>query len=150
MPTKLDGADHFVRHVSSGRLKRDDNGKVYGVFPEAFAMRPSESELSGSWLEFFPNPHEDRLKQSALAIASMLKVKSRDGFAVANVGKIHDACGQVGIKVRVLHEPSKDNPNPAYATIRNLPRDNWELLGLIANDACGEVHVASDLMAGII
>jgi hypothetical protein len=152
MPNNLDPEHHFVRHVSSSRLKRRDDGvgPVYGVFPDAFQMRTTERELSGSWLEFFPDPHQHRLEQSAAAIAKMLKVKRRDGFAVANVEKIHTACDQMGARVRVQHEPSKDNHNPAYATIRNLPRDNLALLQLLANDACIEVHVASDLLPDIV
>ena len=78
-------------------------------------------------------------------MATLLKIKPRDGFAVAKVEKIHAACSQIGVKVRVLHEPAKDNPNPAYASIRNMPRENIELLGLMANVACVEVHVAGDL-----
>lgn len=150
MPTNLSPEHHFVRHVSSGRLKRRDDGAVYGVFPQAFEMRQNERELSGSWLEFFSEPHQNRLAKSAAAMAALLRVKRRDGFAVAKVEKIHTACDQVGIRVRILHEPSKSNPNPAYSTIRNLPRENPELFALIADRACVEIHVAGDLLPEII
>lgn len=147
MPTNLKPEHHFVRHVPSTRVKRHDDGTVYGVFPQAFEMRPAENELSGSWLEFFPGSRQEQLEKSVSAISSIKQVKRRDGIAVASVEKIHAACDRVGAKVRVLHEPAKDNPNPAYATIRGMPRDNLELLSLIADDACVEVRVAGDLMS---
>ena len=145
--TKIDDEDHVVRYVSSGRLVRDeDTKKVRGVFPQAFQMRDDEEELSVSWLEYFAGSERDQLLKTVDAMkAGGLSMRPKDGVAVVNVGTLHGACGIAGVKVRVLHEPAKSNPNPAYAAIRNLPRDNQELLLLIANMACTKVVEIKEL-----
>jgi hypothetical protein len=144
-PSKIDDAHHIGRHVSSGRLKRDENDRVYGVFPQAFRMRPDENELSGSWVEFFDGSWQERVQRTLQAIRSVgLTIRPRDGIAISNVGSIHEACSVFDIRVRVLHESSKKNPNPAYAAVRGLPRDNDELFGLLAA-ACLEPRTVAEL-----
>jgi len=131
--------DHVVHHVKPSLLKRDEERGVYGCFPDAFKMRDDENELSASWLEHFSGNRQEQLQKSALAIeACGLTLKPSSGLAVLNVGAIHAAGEQCSVKVRVLHEPASNNPNPAYSTIRQLPRDNLELLGLLASVACVE------------
>jgi hypothetical protein len=145
MPTNIAPEHHVVRHVAKNRLKRHDDGTVYGCFPEAFLMRDNEGELSVSWLEYFQAERRVQLEMTAAAMkACGLTIRSKDGLAVANVGAIKEVCGQFDVKVRVLHEPAEDNPNPAYASIRHLPRDNHGLLALIAS-GCVEIVVAGDL-----
>lgn len=147
MPTNLESDHHFFRHVPSTRLKRrEEDDVVYGVFPHAFERRVNEETLSGSWLEFFDAPHRNRLERSAQEIHAMRDVVPRSGFFVALVGKIHSICDGLATSIRIMHDPSKKVPNPAYATIRNLPNDNLELLAHLANEACVEVYVATDLL----
>jgi hypothetical protein len=144
-PVNLQPEHHFSRQVSSSRLKRRDDGVVYGCFPQAFLMRENESELSGSWLEYFQGTRLVQMQQTVLAIRAVgLTVRNRDGLTVSNVASFHSTCAEFGVRVRILHEPSRDNPNPAYATVRNLVRDNNELLGLLAA-ACVEVAEVSSL-----
>jgi hypothetical protein len=140
--TNIPHSDHVVHHVKPSLLKRDNDNQnvVYGCFPEAFKMRDDENELSASWLEHFSGNRRQQVQETANAMrACGLTLKPTSGLAIMNVGTIHSVSEQCDVKVRVLHEPSKNNPNPAYATIRQLPRDNIELLGLLASVACVEV-----------
>jgi hypothetical protein len=135
----LPDADHVVRHINSQLLIRDRNDVVTGCFPQAFELRPSETYLSASWLEFFPGKADERRRAVVAACAQARSVKPRHGFAFGNVGQVKGACADFGLKIRVIHEPAKTNPNPAYTAIRNFRSDDMELLELLANDAWSEV-----------
>ena len=139
MATKyLPDTDHVVRHINSQLLIRDGD-QVIGCFPQAFELKPGERYLSASWLEFFSGSNEERRSAVIAAIASARAVKPSHGFAFGNVGEVKDACVMFGVKVRVIHEPDKSNPNPAYTAIRNFKSDEIELLQLLASDAWSEV-----------
>jgi hypothetical protein len=73
-------------------------------------------------------------------------VKSSHGFAIGNVSSIKEACSAFGLKIRVIHEPADDNPNPAYTAIRRYKSDDIELLELLANDAWSEVIEVKDFL----
>jgi hypothetical protein len=111
--SNLKHEDHVARHVSSGKLKRNEVGVVYGCFPQAFLMRRDEEELSGSWVEFFTGTWNERLIRTLEAIKSVgLTVRPRDGLVASNIGAIHETCGLFGVRARVLHEPSKKIQTP--------------------------------------
>ncbi len=140
MATKyLPDEDHVVRHVNSQLLIRDNADQVIGCFPQAFELRPSETYLSASWLEFFPGTTEQRQAAVIAAVAVARTVKPTHGFAFGNVGEVKEACATYGMKIRVIHEPAKTNPNPAYTAIRNYRSDDLELLQLLASDAWSQV-----------
>jgi hypothetical protein len=115
----LPDEDHVVRHVNSQLLIRDDGGRVIGCFPHAFELRRTETYLSASWLEFFIGSRREKTFAVVAAVAAARTVKPSHGFAFGNVGEVKDACGLFGLRIRVIHEPAKNNPNPAYTAIRN-------------------------------
>ena len=135
----LPDVDHVVRHINSQLLIRDGDDVVTGCFPQAFELRPGEKYLSASWLEFFPGTDDERRRAVVTACARARSVKPRHGFAFGNVREVKDACADYGLKIRVIHEPDKSNPNPAYTAIRNYRSDDIELLELLATDAWSEV-----------
>jgi hypothetical protein len=140
MATKyLPDEDHVVRHVNSQLLIRDNADRVIGCFPQAFELKPGEAYLSASWLEFFPGTTEQRKAAVIAAIAAARTVKAAHGFAFGNVGDVKEACATYGMKIRVIHEPEKTNPNPAYTAIRNYRSDDLELLQLLASDTWSQV-----------
>lgn len=145
MSTKsLSEANHIVRHCGSQVLIYEGE-RVVGVFPQAFQLRTGEKYLSACWLEFFPGAKEDRIKAAAKATATTRSVKPRHAFAVGNVGAIQDACGFFGQKVRILHEPKRNNP--AYTAVRNFRSDEVELLELLATDAWSDLVEVRDLLS---
>jgi hypothetical protein len=136
----LPDKDHVVRHVNSQLLIRDDaTGNVIGCFPQAFQLKQDEKYLSASWLEFFPGAKGQQVASVIAAMAAARTVKPSHGFALGIVGEVKDACSSFGLKIRVIHEPAKSNPNPAYTAIRNYKSDELELLQLLAGDAWSEV-----------
>jgi hypothetical protein len=66
---------------------------------------------------------------------------------VASVAGVKDACASFGSKIRVIHEPNKNNPNPAYTAIRNYRSDEIQLLQLLASEAWSEVIEAINYLA---
>jgi hypothetical protein len=65
------------------------------------------------------------------------------GLAHAGVGKIIDCGAEFGIKLRVLHHPLPENTG--YAGVQNVPRENHELLEMIATDAVVETTMVDTI-----
>jgi hypothetical protein len=139
---------HIVRHVGSQLLIREGD-KVVGCFPQAFQLRAAESYLSASWLEFFGGPKHQQITDVIAAIGKARQVKPSHGIAIGNVATVKEACGSFGQKIRVIHEPSDDNPNPAYTAVRRFSSDEIQLLELLAGEggAWSEVYEARDYLS---
>jgi len=98
-------------------------------------------------LEFFPGNKHERTVAVVGAVAKARTVKPTHGFALGNVAEVKDACASFGLKIRVIHEPNKNNPNPAYAAIRNYRSDEIQLLQLLASEVWSEVIEARNYLA---
>jgi hypothetical protein len=146
MPTKLPLEDHVVRFVPKNRLRKDADGNVMGVLPQAFQRRDSEQYLSGTWLEHFATDYEQGLIGSAAAIRRQLTVKPRDGFTVGGFGDVIRICDGLGVRVRTLHEPVHPE-NTGHCAMRGLPRDDLELFSLLADDVLTDTRVAAAVPA---
>jgi hypothetical protein len=142
----LPDEDHVVRHINSQLLIRYAD-RVVGCFPQAFELRPGETYLSASWLEFFSGTKRERTLAVVGAVAKARTVKPSHGFALGNVAEVKEACASFGSRIRVIHEPDKDNPNPAYTAIRNYRSDEIQLLELLAGEAWSEIVEARDFLA---
>lgn len=140
MPQKIANIpddDHVMRHVPWGRLRRDEDDNVLGFLPQAFERRPDEDSLSVSWMEYYGDP-ATRTRDAVWAMRRARTLGGKSAFAVANVGKVKEACLNTGnVKVRVVHEPL-DNW-PSRAGIRLLPREDLDLLEALADDAFTEM-----------
>jgi hypothetical protein len=66
--------------------------------------------------------------------ASDLDVRPKSGFAIGCVSAIKSACMADPKKhrIRIIHEAESDNP--AHAALRGWPRDNDDLLNLLAEE----------------
>ena len=144
-PAKVPDDSHVVRYVRKRQLRRDENGNVLGILPQALELREGETYLSVTWLEHFDLQYERGLIQAAEAIRRQLTVKDNDGFSTTEVGDFCDICERFDEKVRVLHEP--ENPeNTGHVAIRRFPRDNLDLFGMLASDAFVDTRVAADVV----
>ncbi len=144
-PVKVPNDSHVVRYVRKRELRRDENGNVLGILPQALELREGEAFLSVTWLEHFDPQYERGLIQAAEAIRRQLEVRGNDGFSTTEVEGFCDICERFNEKVRVLHEPI--NPeNTGHVAIRRFPRDNLDLLDLLASDAFVDTRVASHVV----
>jgi len=127
---------HSVRYVPWARLRKDEDDNVIGVLGAAFRLRDEEEYLSATWAEFFvESTHADRVTASIRAIrASNIDVRPKSGFAVGCVSKIKQVCldDPRRHRVRIIHEAEPDNA--AHAALRGWPRDNDDLLNLLAEE----------------
>jgi hypothetical protein len=130
-----------VRHVPFQLIDRDDNETVRGVFPQAFELRPGEEYLSACWLEYFDASYLGQLSAIAISISRTRKVTAKQAFATGKVGDIKEACGEFGLKIRVIHEPNEDNP--AYVAVRRYKSEDVELLSLLASNAWASITESS-------
>ena len=128
--------DHCVRYVPWARLRKDEDDNVIGVLGAAFRLRDDEEYLSATWTEFFTGPtHNDRVTASIQAIrASQIDVRPKSGFAVGCVSKIKQACfdDPRRHRIRIIHQAEPDNP--AHTALRGWPKDNDDLLNLLAEE----------------
>lgn len=132
--------DRVMRHVPWARLRKDEDGNVLGILPQALQLRPQEEYLSVNWVEFYDGDEQTRIQNSVWAIRDSFEkpLGPKSGFAIANVGTIKEVSVASGSRVRVTHEP-KDDVNPAHAGIRQMPRDDLALLEAMATDAFTEL-----------
>ena len=145
----LPETDHVVRKVSWTRLRRDEHGNVLGCLWQAFQLREDEKDLSSTWLEHFSSAIGCRLVQAVAAMRqSQMTLTKKTGLALAQVSKILKCGSDAGLKFRVIHMP--ESTNPGYAAILNTPRDDQELLEILAADAVVETLMVSALDAGLI
>jgi hypothetical protein len=124
---------HVVRFVPWARLRKDEDDNVIGVLGIAFRLRDNEEYLSTTWAEFFDGTFPENIHCAVRAIrASDLKVTTKSGFAIGQVGQIKSCCssGKQSHAIRIVHERTDDNP--AHAAVRRWPRDNDSLLDLLA------------------
>ncbi|MGO9485155.1 MAG: hypothetical protein ACLPX9_11310 [Rhodomicrobium sp.] len=131
---KIPPEHHVVRYVPWSKLRKDENDNVLGVLGEAFKLRPDEKSLSTTWLEYFAGDRSTQVTAAVKAIrASNLKPGGKSGFAIGNVESVASACADRKHKIRVIHEPEDDNE--AHTSVRRFPRDDPELLELLAAGA---------------
>jgi hypothetical protein len=129
---------HIVRYIPFGKLRKDENDKPIGINHNAFLLRPDETGLSVTWLEYFFGDRGTQVRSSVLAIrASNMHPTKKSGFAIGNVKAIVDACQQRQRKIRIIHWPEDDNK--AHAEVRQLPRDDTELLEEFAASVWSEL-----------
>lgn len=126
---------HCLRYVPWARLRKDEHENVIGVLSAAFRLRDDEEYLSATWIEYSPGTFRGQIEASVKIIrASEIAVTPRSGFAIGNVSRIKSACLEDTRKhrIRIIHEAEDDNV--AHAALRGWPRDNEDLLSLIAED----------------
>ena len=136
---KLPPGDHIVRYVSPARLRRDADSNVIGILGEAFQLRPAENSLSNTWLEYFEGSRNGQISSAVRAFRASLDVKKNSGFAIGNVDSIGAECSTRGHKIRIVYEPV--DTNKAHCAVRRFPRDDTELLALLASGAWSELHL---------
>jgi hypothetical protein len=133
---------HVMRYVPWGRLLRDGDDNVLGFLPQAFRRRETEDAPFVNWLEYFEGDRAGQITASARVFRQTITVGSKSAFGIGNVARIKEVCRNNRATVRILYEPTDDNP--AHAGIRRLPRDDVTLLEALAADAFAElVHNAA-------
>lgn len=101
--------DHIMRYVPSARLRKDEDGKVLGILPQAFAHRNDEDFLSVNWLEHFKNDKASNLRDCVDAQRATLNVGKNCVYAVAMVDKVKQVCIKKQKPVRIVYQPTKGN-----------------------------------------
>lgn len=143
-PKPLPESDHAVRYIRKRLLRRDGQGNVVGILPQAFEPREGEAYLSVTWLEYYHASYELGLSESAAAMRLDLTIKKNDGFSVGNVGKLKSVCSGSNTRVRVLHEPNLPN-NPGHSALRGLQRASAVLREEIAGDVFIDTRLNSQI-----
>lgn len=144
---KLPPNDHVIRYVPWSRLHKDEDDNVVGILGDAFKLRDNEKALSATWLEYFPGERQAQLAAAVQAIrASSLKVGSKSGFAIGEVAAVIAAGASRRHKIRIVHEPEEDNM--AHVAVRRMPRDDPELLELLAEKAWAELVLNARIPSG--
>ena len=139
--------DHVVRVVPFKKLRTDENGNVLGVSHLAFERRVDEDGLSVTWLEYFAGSRAEALVAAVHALrASRFKPTARSGFAIGQVAAIKDKCAIYSAKIRIVHAPTDDNK--AHAELRQLPRDNVELLEALAANSWSDLVMNATIPDG--
>ncbi len=143
--TNLTNAQHVVRHIPFPNLRKNGDGKVIGILPQAFQHRQNEEYLSVNWLEYFELDKSSNLsetKKSIIEAKRSKKISANSRLAIGNVGKIKEALLKKEIgNIRIAYAPSK--ANPAHSGIYNLPKEDYDLMAMLAEELFDEMHIVS-------
>jgi len=148
MPTTYLPRDHHVaRYIRSGLLFRDETGRIVGIHPPAFFLRPAtetreaERNLSVDWIEHYDGDRAEQLQQ--IARHAELKLKKNDAYGVLQVGILSDSCARRDRKVRIIYEPT--GQNPAHSAVHQYPPEDHELATVLASFASQDVTLVRDI-----
>lgn len=117
---------------------------MLGILAAAFQRKETEEHLSVNWLERADANPGDRLRRTVQLISTSLTIGPKARIAVANVGTFVGICSKLGHKVRILHSP--DDGNEPHSEIHRLPRDDMELLEILATEAVISHYRCRDLI----
>ena len=137
--TYLPDDHHVIRYVPWAKLRKDEDDNVIGILGVAFRLRDDEEYLSATWMEFFPGTKSICVQAAVQKIrASNMSVSPKSGFAIGNVKAIKTTCAadKHRHKIRIIH--AREDDNPAHTALRGWPRENEDLLNLIADDIWNE------------
>ena len=144
---KLPHEHHVVRYIPFGKLRKDEDDNPIGILGAAFKLRDGELYLSTTWLEYFTGPRSDQITAAIQAVrASRLSVSAKSGFAIGRIGAIATTCAEHRHSIRIIHEPEDDNH--AHAAVRRMPRNDDELLDILAAESWSELILNADVAAG--
>lgn len=133
---------HVVRHIKKSWMEIIDDQNI--IIPQAFELtEKDEGYLSAAWLEHCPGGAVVQLTSVLQCMRTTRTIKSKEGLAVGNVGRIKACCNKFGKKVRVQHEPFGDNL--AYAAVRQYQHDNLEMLLQLAMSDWADLTLVSDI-----
>lgn len=127
VPSKYIPNEHYLmRYVPYSKIARDENDEPVGLLPDAFKMRPGESYLSATWVDYFDGSHQEAVADAVRCIRqSSLTVGAKAGFALGLVREISECCRARSRAIRIIHEPEDDNA--AHVALRQWPVDDDEL-----------------------
>lgn len=126
----LPETNHVIRHVTSGKLRRDDARNILGVRWDGLQPKAHEG-LSVNWLEFHDGAMVDKVKAAFDLMSSKRNFKRGDVLAKMNVGTTRHAAESSGKKIRVVYAPI--DGNHGHAEIRNMPSEDEGFLDIIAS-----------------
>lgn len=131
---KLSDGHHVIRHVPSKKLIRDDDGKVIGFFPEAFAPRPKdEGSISVNWIEYYKDEYAKNVGQTIDLMRKTRTISKNSAFGIGNTGNIKRICQEYGSPVRIVF--AGNDSNSSHSLIRDLIPEELSLLEILSTDA---------------
>jgi hypothetical protein len=146
--TNLPDDDHILRLVPWSRVRKDEDGNVTGILGEAFRLKDGEQSLSVNWMERIPGEQAERLRAAARLIRDTQdskKIGPKSRLARLQVGKTKNLSATKNAKIRIVHEPIEGNE--PHSSIRQISRDDLELLEIIASEAVIDHFQCGPLLA---
>ena len=142
--------DHVARYCNPQSVIRDpETGRVIGLFPDAFELRPKlkETYLSTHWMEYFDADNCDRQFKECL---SALRVKHKNVkpsgvSARMSVGAVIAAGRQQALAIRVRDR--SEASDPGYSGIYGQPLDNSDrqFLTMLSENCCVEIREIKEI-----
>jgi hypothetical protein len=130
--------DHIMRYVPRSRLRRDEDGNVLGILPQAFAHRDGEEFLSVNWLEHFKQDKTSNLCRCIAAQRATLDVGKNCVYAVAVVEKVKQVCASKQKAVRIVYQPTKSNA--AHSALQVRHNEDLNIMSDLALEFEKEMH----------
>lgn len=135
--------NHVMRHVPWSKLHKNENDKVLGILPQAFALRDGEDGLSVNWVEHYEGSLNEQIKKTVQDIRIAVKVGPKSAFGVNTVIAIKEACKNTNKSIRVVYWPNSNNLS--HTLIHHPPAEDMALLDALSKEAFTELIHNSDV-----
>ncbi len=137
--------DHIVRYVGWNQVAKDADDTVLGISAEAFRRRYNEDGLSVNWLERADADAANKLRRTVELLTAGIAIGKKSRVAIANVAAFKAICVSRHARVRIVHIPI--DGNEPHSEVRQLSRDDDEILELLASESVTAHHLCLDVLS---
>lgn len=137
---------HIARYIPYTRTRRhSETDEIIGILGSALQLKENEDYLSVSWIEFYVGDWQEQFQSAANGMASRQTIGPKGAIAWASVRDFHKICVSKQQRVRIIHLDD-DALNPGHSAVRRMPRDDQDLLDLLASEAFQNFTKVCDLV----
>lgn len=123
----------IVRHVPYQKIIFDEQENIVGIFPQAYALRKNEAQLSVDWLDYYEGTKDEKLKAVLQGMQASKNIGKKSALTLGNVLTIKTVAQQASsLSLRISYAPSKTNK--AHSLVHNINSDELQLLEALANE----------------
>lgn len=129
----------IVRHVPYQRIIFDEQENIVGIFPQAYALREDETQLSVDWLDYYEGTKDEKLKAALQGLQASKSIGKKSALASGNVLTIKTVAKEASsLSLRISYAPSE--ANKAHSLVHNINNNELQLLQALADQGFSDIR----------
>ena len=129
----------IVRHVPYQRIIFDEQENIVGIFPQAYALRRDEPQLSVIWLDYYEGTRDEKLKAALQGLQASKNIGKKSALTLGKVLTIKTVAQEASnLTLRITYAPSE--ANKAHSLVNNINNDELQLLETLAREGFADIR----------